>query len=297
MYCRVIWQAIAEPFAYEEYRKERLEKLLEDGDAKRIKLRKAARALPKVNRRLAERIIEEGEVAPESRKRKKKKNKAVALAEGGPVDESNPLGDSRFSSMFTDAAFEVDEKSEQYKLLHPSESQAMASRPDLLVASDKFNAVEDSGESEAEGKGSDGSSSDSDDDAAFKARSSEKKAKLKAKKERQKEKKAATPKVSMLELNEGESYRPGMSRKDVQGEATPKGGKKTFGARLKTEVRPLAKVRDVGGGKEMSFSQSRSKPSDADSSASAARRKDQRGVTGLGLKKAPKQKYWRGKPV
>lgn len=222
----------------------------------------------------------------ESRKRKKKK-KGLLVPKGEDASDTNPLGDARFGSLFTDAAFEVDEASEQYKLLHPSEASSMPSRPDLLMTSDKFNAVNDSEESEVEGRGSDGTS-DSDDDIPYKAKSKPKpKKKAKAK---------ATTTVNMLELNEGESYRPGMSRKDLQSESAPKKGKKTFAARLKTEVRAAPKVRDIGGGKEMSFSQSRAK-SNAPDDAAPARRDGQRGVGGLGLKKAPKQKYWRGKPV
>ena len=41
-------KAIVDPFAYDEYRKEKIEKMLEEGTAKRIRLKKAARALPKV---------------------------------------------------------------------------------------------------------------------------------------------------------------------------------------------------------------------------------------------------------
>lgn len=41
-----------DPFAYNEYRKEKIEKLLEEGTAKRIKLRKASRQLPRVNKTL-----------------------------------------------------------------------------------------------------------------------------------------------------------------------------------------------------------------------------------------------------
>jgi ribosome biogenesis protein ENP2 len=55
-------KAVADPFAYHEYRKQKIEKLLEDGTAKRIQLKKAARALPKVNKALAKRMVERDEV-------------------------------------------------------------------------------------------------------------------------------------------------------------------------------------------------------------------------------------------
>ena len=41
-------KAMVDPFAYDEYRKAKIEKLLDEGTAKRIKLKRAARALPKV---------------------------------------------------------------------------------------------------------------------------------------------------------------------------------------------------------------------------------------------------------
>jgi hypothetical protein len=198
------------------YRKERLEKILEDGEAKRITLRKAARALPKVNRRLAERMLEQGVDAggAVAGKRKKKKTdrsledgeqggagaSSASSSKGG--DGAGGLVDSRFGALFTDSAFEVDEASEQYRLLHPSESsQNYASQPDLLITSDRFNPVESSGESEVEGRGSDGESS-SDDDSAYK-RGARKPVPERKKK---KKKPAAAKEVNMLELNEGESY-------------------------------------------------------------------------------------------
>mmetsp|Transcript_31097 Transcript_31097/g.81477 ORF Transcript_31097/g.81477 Transcript_31097/m.81477 type:complete len:719 (-) Transcript_31097:51-2207(-) len=304
-------KSIADPFAYDEYRKQKLEKLLEDGDAKRITLRKAARALPKVNRRLAQRLFEENEGINMSKKRKKKKQASLMVSDGGAAaaadDPTNPLGDARFKAMFEDTAFEVDEASEQWRLLHPSEPDKVKSRPDLLVASDKFDVIEESGESEVEGKGSADEDSDSDDDALGRAakeraeqKEAAKKAKAKAKKAEKKRAKKAqgAAKVSMLELNEGETYRPGMSLRDVAGEAAPVGGKKSFASRLKSEgARPKMTVRDIAGGKEMTFTVSGSKPAAASGAPAEPRREGRRGVNSLGLKRPPKQKYWRGKPV
>lgn len=57
--------------------------------------------LPKVNRKLAERLFDETT----------KTNTAPNV--------SNPLGDDRFSALFTNPDFEVDETSEDFQLLHP----------------------------------------------------------------------------------------------------------------------------------------------------------------------------------
>ncbi|XP_073258939.1 nucleolar protein 10-like [Porites lutea] len=94
-------KSIAEPFAFEEYRKKRIQDKIEEERANRVKLKK----LPKVNRNLAEKLIEE--------KRDTKKHTVSSS------DVSNPLGDDRFSAMFLNPDFQVDEESEEYKLLHP----------------------------------------------------------------------------------------------------------------------------------------------------------------------------------
>ena len=71
-----------------------------------------AEVLPAVNAELASRLLNPPE---EPRKRGKKKSK-----QGLPTPtEQNPLGDDRFGAMFTDARFQVDESTEEYKLRHP----------------------------------------------------------------------------------------------------------------------------------------------------------------------------------
>lgn len=57
--------------------------------------------LPKVNRKLAEKLLT-----------------SSGKQEGG-VDGDNPLQDARFSNMFTNPDFEVDEESEAFQRLHP----------------------------------------------------------------------------------------------------------------------------------------------------------------------------------
>jgi len=93
-------KSIVEPFAYEEYRKNKIKEKIEEERASRIKMSK----IPKVNKQLAEKLIEA----------KTKKN-------GEMEDEGikNPLGDDRFASMFTNKDFQVDMESEEYRLLHP----------------------------------------------------------------------------------------------------------------------------------------------------------------------------------
>ncbi len=89
-------KSIAQPFAYDEYRKEKVKKRIAEQRANRVQLKK----LPKVNRQLAERLAN-GAVQREGREK-----------EGGGRDLSNPLGDDRFAALFTNPDYHVDEQSE-----------------------------------------------------------------------------------------------------------------------------------------------------------------------------------------
>ncbi|RKP27465.1 WD40-repeat-containing domain protein [Syncephalis pseudoplumigaleata] len=93
---------IANPFAYEEHRKRAIAEKLEKQRESRIR---ATIKLPKVNRELAARLATE-----ESSKRSKKKAEAA----------ENLLKDDRFADMFANPDFQVDEASEEYRLLNPS---------------------------------------------------------------------------------------------------------------------------------------------------------------------------------
>ncbi|XP_015755541.1 PREDICTED: nucleolar protein 10-like [Acropora digitifera] len=95
-------KAIAEPFAFEEYRKKRIQDKIDEERVNRVKLKK----LPKVNRSFAEKLIAG------------KKNKAAKKS-----DVINPLGDDRFSAMFLNPDFQVDEESEAFKMIRPTLSK------------------------------------------------------------------------------------------------------------------------------------------------------------------------------
>ncbi|XP_031569630.1 nucleolar protein 10-like [Actinia tenebrosa] len=95
-------KTIAEPFAFEEYRKKKIQEKIDEERENRVRIKK----LPRINRALAEKLLEE----------KPKKDKK--LDEKGP-DVSNPLGDDRFAAMFKNPDFQVDQESEEFKLLHP----------------------------------------------------------------------------------------------------------------------------------------------------------------------------------
>ncbi|CAH0516487.1 unnamed protein product [Peronospora belbahrii] len=151
-------KAVSEPFAYDDWRKKRLKEKVEAKQSNRITIQ---RRLPKINRATAERILQSDA--------KRKKNGTEANGEVADADKifSNPLGDERFSRMFTSTDFEVDEESETYRMLHPNAINTKQQRKqkedmDSDAATDddevgsRFARVDD--EDEVEGRPSDESS-------------------------------------------------------------------------------------------------------------------------------------------
>lgn len=153
-------KAAADPFAYDEWRKKKLKEKVEAKQSNRITIQ---RRLPTINRATAERILQNDA--------KRKKNSK----EGEEEDEtdksfSNPLGDDRFSRMFTSSDFQVDEESDTYRMLHPNaantkqrkqedmDSDAGTDDAEEDEVGGRFARVDDSEEEEIEGRASDESS-------------------------------------------------------------------------------------------------------------------------------------------
>ncbi|KAJ3315353.1 Nucleolar protein 10 [Boothiomyces sp. JEL0838] len=101
-------KAIANPFEFDEYKKNLVQKKIEEKRASRIS---AKSKLPKVNSAIAADLLDLTDDSDNEQKKKKKK------------DTSTIMEDDRFKSMFSDPAFQVDTTSHEYKLHHPSESQ------------------------------------------------------------------------------------------------------------------------------------------------------------------------------
>ncbi|GFP81275.1 nucleolar protein 10 [Phtheirospermum japonicum] len=126
-------QSLAEPFAYESYIEKRKQEKIEAERASRITIK---RKLPKVNRTLAAKILEEedeqnekkaaadvaADIAATDAKKTTKKKKGLT---------SDVLKDERFKDMFIDEDFEVDEFSQEYRALHPMASTT-TKKPSLL---------------------------------------------------------------------------------------------------------------------------------------------------------------------
>ena len=134
-------KALSQPFDFEEYRKERIRKKIEEKTAERIVVRKKA---PKVNKQLAEEILVETET---------KKKKGPSLME-----------DQRFSALFNDEKFQINEESQEFKRLNPggkkrkpmpavtyesSEEETINPKPQKKPKKDNLEVVEDNQTQEA----------------------------------------------------------------------------------------------------------------------------------------------------
>ncbi len=88
-------KSLTNPFAFEEYRKKRIREKMEEETQSRV--RPPTELLPKVNKELAKKLID--------------------------ADSGKLLADNRFGAMFQNPDFQIDEESEQYRLLNPFISQ------------------------------------------------------------------------------------------------------------------------------------------------------------------------------
>jgi ribosome biogenesis protein ENP2 len=152
-------KAVAQPFAYDEYRKQKVREKVDGTAQQRIAIKEP---LPKVNQDLAKQIMErkqesqalfaslaDGKAPKIKTSERDKARKAQAQAK--------LLEDDRFSALFAKKEFEIDSTSAEYKLLHPSDPAADASRKRPQVDDSNFDAVQ--------GLDSDSAHDDDDDDA------------------------------------------------------------------------------------------------------------------------------------
>uniref|UniRef100_A0A2K6MWL1 Nucleolar protein 10 n=1 Tax=Rhinopithecus bieti TaxID=61621 RepID=A0A2K6MWL1_RHIBE len=221
------------PFAYEEYRKDKIRQKIEETRAQRVQLKK----LPKVNKELALKLIEEEEEKQKSTWKKKVKSLPSILT------------DDRFKVMFENPDFQVDEESEEFRLLNP------------LVSKLQQELREKEEEEEPEGKPSDAESSESSDDEKAWVEEVRKQRRLlqqeeKVKRqERLKEDQQTVLKPQFYEIKAGEEFR---SFKDSA--TKQKLMNKTLEDRLKIEAKngTLSVSDTTVGSKQLTFTLKRS---------------------------------------
>jgi ribosome biogenesis protein ENP2 len=171
-------RVIANPFAYAEHRerlvREKMEKLAES----RIRARKEPGV--KVNKGLAERVQREQERERKKEERRKQRTQKAANpdaldGEAMEVEEAvkdkvkdgkaTILNDSRFSALFEDPEFQVDEGSREFALTNPSAaSQRQAGGTDRPRAKTAVEDEEDESD-KASSDGNTGVEADSDDNS------------------------------------------------------------------------------------------------------------------------------------
>lgn len=138
-------KAIANPFAYTDYREKEAKEKLAKESGSRIR---ATMKLPKVNKLLATKMMMEDAKA---------RRKAVAAGEDVSEAPTTPgaLKDNRFADLFIDPEFQVDESTNEFKLINPVQS---TKKPSYRIVGD------DEIEEASEASQSDGSDVDSDED-------------------------------------------------------------------------------------------------------------------------------------
>ncbi|OZJ04886.1 hypothetical protein BZG36_02508 [Bifiguratus adelaidae] len=238
---------IANPFAYEDYKKRVVHEKLEKERESRIR---SKAKLPKVNRNLAKQLLDEKEAG-----NKKKSNDAAKVLE-----------DSRFADMFADPDFEVDETAQEYKLLHPiSKTKSTSSVQEEQEEEERDMERDERSDSEAS-DASDTSGSDSEDDAVESIRRSRGMTK------------ASKPKPTQLRTSGPKKRRVAMmSESSTKDDSRSKVSKKMFADRLKTlPASNHDRIARTGmGGMEMTFKPKRkgAKPQGAESDASRRERR------------------------
>ncbi|KAL8867217.1 MAG: hypothetical protein Q9174_005804 [Haloplaca sp. 1 TL-2023] len=150
---------IADPFIWEEERNKRIKEKIDSERESRIRGNK--KVAVKVNKRLAEKMVERQE------KNERRRAKRV-LEKGGdddvvdPVDDEQPpvekepnglLTDPRFAKLFQDQDFAIDETSKEFKMLNPSTKPVaeVQDRPERkLTAVEEEEALEGRVESDSD---------------------------------------------------------------------------------------------------------------------------------------------------
>ncbi|XP_006869525.1 PREDICTED: nucleolar protein 10 isoform X3 [Chrysochloris asiatica] len=269
------------PFAYEEYRKDKIRQKIEETRAQRVQLKK----LPKVNKELALKLIEEEEEKQKSMWKKKVKNLP------------NILTDDRFKVMFENPDFQVDEESEEFRLLNPLVSKISEKRKKKLRLLEQQERHEQEDEEEPEGKPSDAESSESSDDEKDWVEEVRKQRRLlhqeekRKRQEQVKEDQQTVLKPQFYEIKAGEEFR---SFKDSA--TKQKLMNKTLEDRLKLEARNgTLNVSDTTvGSKQLTFTLKRSeqqkKQQEAEKLHRQERKKLRRSAGHL------KSKHKRGRP-
>ena len=164
---------IADPFILEEERAKRVKEKIDKERESRIRGGKASVKV-KVNKDLAAKVLareEKRRADKAARRNGKDEAESVAVAETGAVDrQPQLLRDTRFSALFKDKDFEVDQDSREYQMLNPNKPQSKPAGRTAVEDDEEEMAERRLQSSDDESDGSDGSGggdgSDGSDDGS-----------------------------------------------------------------------------------------------------------------------------------
>lgn len=162
---------ITNPYIWEEERAKRVKEKIDQERESRIRGKK--KAAVKVNRKLAEKLLDKQEKA-------ERRNAKRVLDQGGdekmedaPAADTTTttsgkglLGDSRFKQMFEDEEFAVDETSYEYMMLNPSSNKNDKPADRAERKERGLTAVEQEAADDTPGSSSDDDDDDEDDNAS-----------------------------------------------------------------------------------------------------------------------------------
>lgn len=259
------FKSIAEPFEYEQFRKDQIQKKINEQTENQFKIVK--RKLPSVNKDLAYRLQQEAEQMASGEMSKKKKMKRAG---------TNLMEDERFGALFEDKDFQIDTTAEEYRLLHPVLAQLSTKKQKVL---EKFDEVDDEEEGHPSEESNSSSSSSSEDEAEEQII-------------RKKQKLPQKQQPKFFEIKEGEHFR---SLKDRRKSKL----KKTLGERAEEEAEE-AKFTSIGN-KEFTYKLKKSSREEERKRKMAEhkgeRRKVHRSAADISKQIKAKPKFWMGQRV
>ncbi|BFY99226.1 hypothetical protein BsWGS_02266 [Bradybaena similaris] len=274
-------KSIVDPFAYEQYRKSKIREKIQEERVNRVRLKK----LPSVNRELAEKLMEEDNA--QKANPRKRENKAV----------KSILKDDRFSAMFSNPDFQIDQESEEFRLINPVMSKldkARKKRDEKYNLTKQFIEVE--GADEPEGKPSDDDDSSSEDEHTWSQEVKIEHQKLQRERKAQEraQEREERRQARLFEIKDGEEIGV-KTDKNKQ-----KDSKKPLAERLQSlEIDTVAAGGSLGN-REFTFSLKKVKKTSIKAAEQnrhhqSERRKVKR--AGGSLLEKPKTKFWMGKKV
>ncbi|XP_052101619.1 nucleolar protein 10-like [Mytilus californianus] len=262
-------KSIAEPFAYEKYRKNKIREKIEEERENRVRLKK----LPKVNPDFARKLMEAKEEAAAGNKKKMKKTPDI-------------MEDSRFSAMFKDTDFHIDTTSEEFRLLNPVVSKLDKSKKKKAVIEQQFDEIEKEDDHDSY------DDSSSDDEHTW-TQEVKKQHKLLRQEDRDREREK---RLKFYEIKEGQSF------KSLEDKNRKKELKQTLAERLeKAEDTTVVGATGAFGNKEMTFkfkkSQKELKRQEEYQAHRRERKQVRRSAGEITKELKQKPKYWMGKRV